>query len=773
MRRLAGGPWARWLGKRWPTAVATSILVALFVAPDLVLLAPDYREGEFTQRAIKSRRTVTVEDVESTRARREQAALESPPVYDFRSELAPSQVRRIDDAFDRIRLVMGLDFADAEAEGGQISLVSKEELQDAQERFAETLGVDALSAADFQALTKARYSSELRALLRRVVEAAGERFIVNDWAAFNENLDAMSKSRRAVLVRDPAQDEESLEIKLDQFADLTVALREAEAAVKADAAAQPARSAALKIAAALVSPNTFYNPTVTEERRLAARNAVLPSMVKYAKNQVIVGEGEKVTAEKLAILEQVHRGASGTHQWLSFLSTTLLVLLLQWVVMTFAERNVSKFRVKPRDLLMLALVVTGSAFLSRLGKFIGLTVGEAVEFIPDSAIYFVLPIASAAMIVRIVMNSEVAFFLAVVVSAISGLLLGGDHAFATFVLLGSIGGAHFVRHASRRAQILKAGVWVGLINAATVLALQGFGGVLDDLLRWHTLIEVAGGFVGGLLAGMMVLAILPFIESLFGYTSNISLLELASLNHPLLKDMVLRAPGTYNHSTIVGSLAEAGAEGIAANPLMAKVASIYHDIGKLNKPQYFSENYTPDDNPHEKLYPSMSVLILTSHVREGVEMARRYGLGDQITDVIRQHHGTFLIKKHYDRALAAAQAKGATIREDDFRYPGPKPQTREAALVMLANAVEVRARTLPNPTPARLEQTVEDTINAIFLDNQLSECDLTLKDLGRVSRAFLKVMAGFYHSRIEYPEDPAAKRERKFQVVEDFSRSNS
>jgi putative nucleotidyltransferase with HDIG domain len=258
--------------------------------------------------------------------------------------------------------------------------------------------------------------------------------------------------------------------------------------------------------------------------------------------------------------------------------------------------------------------------------------------------------------------------------------------------------------------------------------------------------------VGGLISAGFVSGFIPVIETLFHYTTDIKLLELANLNAPLLRDLMIKAPGTYHHSVVVGNLVEAAAESINANPLLARVAAYYHDIGKASKPLYFIENQGGEENRHDKLTPSMSALILISHIKEGAELAREKHLGQPIIDIIRQHHGTGLIKYFYERAKNQAEAHGQTVEEKDFRYPGPKPQTREAGIVMLADCVEAASRTLINPTPDRIQGMVQNIINRIFTDGQLDECELTLKNLHEIAKSFNRILNGIFHHRIDYPE---------------------
>jgi hypothetical protein len=241
------------------------------------------------------------------------------------------------------------------------------------------------------------------------------------------------------------------------------------------------------------------------------------------------------------------------------------------------------------------------------------------------------------------------------------------------------------------------------------------------------------------------------MESLFHYSSNIRLLELLNLDQPVLRELMLIAPGTYHHAMVVGQMVEAAAETIGANPILAKAAAYYHDIGKIKKPAYFVENQTGGENKHEKLAPSMSSLILISHVKDGVDLARKHKLGEGITEIIRQHHGTNLISYFFHKAKTQA-ANPNQVNIEDYRYPGPRPQTKEAGLVLLADQVEASSRTLTDPTPARIQGMVQKIVNNVFVDGQLDECELTLKDLHHIARSFNKILGGIFHQRIHYPQ---------------------
>jgi len=287
----------------------------------------------------------------------------------------------------------------------------------------------------------------------------------------------------------------------------------------------------------------------------------------------------------------------------------------------------------------------------------------------------------------------------------------------------------------------------------TVVLTSAINIYMADLAGLKLLWDAGVGFLGGIGAGILTAGIVPLVESTFRYRTDITLLELANLERPILKRLMLEAPGTYHHSVIVGSMVEAAASAIGANPMLARVCGYYHDIGKLKQPLYFIENQRRIRNPHDKLAPSMSSLILISHIKNGVELARDNKLGQEIIDTIRQHHGTSLISYFFDKAK---QRKGENnVEIDDYCYPGPKPQTKEAGLVMLADVVEAASRTLENPTPSRIQGLVQNLINKIFSDGQLDNCELTLKDLDNIAKSFNQRLYGIYHHRVEYADSPA------------------
>ncbi|MEO1268765.1 MAG: HDIG domain-containing metalloprotein, partial [Myxococcota bacterium] len=330
--------------------------------------------------------------------------------------------------------------------------------------------------------------------------------------------------------------------------------------------------------------------------------------------------------------------------------------------------------------------------------------------------------------------------------------------YVAYLTAGSLVGANAMGKVTHRMDLLKAGLMVGLVNAVMICSVLLLRGEMEFKVY---LVAVAVGFSSGLMSGVLVSALLPLIEWAFDYTTDIKLLELADLNHPALRELIMKAPGSYHHSVIVGNLCKEAAEAIGANPLLARVGAYYHDIGKGKNPQYFAENQRQGNNPHDKLKPNMSALIIKAHVKDGLELARQHNLPREIEDFIAQHHGTNLIAYFYHRAKSLEDPDIPEVDEKDYRYPGPKPQTRETAICLLADGIEAASRAMPDPTPDRLKGLVQKMINKAFADGQLDECELTLKDLNAIAKAFIRVLMGMYHSRPQYPEDKRKRDDKR------------
>ena len=515
------------------------------------------------------------------------------------------------------------------------------------------------------------------------------------------------------------------------------------------------QKALLELMQPFLRPNISFNKNESEGRRQQAREAVKPVLIQVKKGEMIVREGDLLSKDQVTRLGALRDDGNRVAFWRNASGLLLSSLILVCFAHNFAWGNIRKYRPQNRDLLFLGTTFVAQILTLKISIFISTALGSAFPYVDQTAYYYLFPFAVGTMLVRIVLNSEISLVFAIVSSIITGALFGNSYAVLLFAFLTSLSGAHWVRHVTERSSLFRAGLRLGMFNFALIFALHLMTSRPFDL---QLVYKLSFGVAGGLAAAVMVTGIVPLVESLFRYTTNIKLLELANMNNPVLRDLMVQAPGTYHHSIIVGNLAEAAAENINVNPLMVRVAAYYHDIGKIRKPLYFIENIGSQENRHDKLAASMSALVLIAHVKDGVEMARENLLGQNLIDIIRQHHGTSLMKFFYDKAKSRADQSVEQIDERDYRYPGPKPQTREAALIMLADAVEAASRTLTDPTPARVQGMVQKIINNIFIDGQLDECELTLKDMHNIAKSFNLVLGGIFHHRVDYPEPVSKER---------------
>ncbi len=437
----------------------------------------------------------------------------------------------------------------------------------------------------------------------------------------------------------------------------------------------------------------------------------------------------------------IGQGEGLEHFFGSFLLTSLLMFIVYRDILRYKPHYYKKRRMML--LLGLMLLITMGVGRGAEVALEGMVRGFQLD-VGDTAKYGI-PIPSGAMLIMLLFDFHTAIVISVVLSLLAG-LWQGDPSFTVYVFVGCLTAAFTIIGCRKRTAILRSGGFVFIANIIGVVTVMLFNG---ELLSPEASYAIIFAFISAVTVVAIVSLLLPVLESVFKVTTDISLLELLDLDHPLMKNLMLEAPGTYHHSIIVGNLVEACSELVGINPLLARVGAYYHDIGKSKMPEYFIENKSMGASKHEKLTPHMSAIVLISHVKEGVELARQHNLAEEVVDIIEQHHGNALITYFYEKAKEAPN--GESLSEDVYRYPGPKPQTRTAALLMMADAVEASSRVLHDPTPARISALVDKIINHIFLAGQLEECELTFKDISEIKSRFTYILNGILHKRIDYP----------------------
>jgi cyclic-di-AMP phosphodiesterase PgpH len=718
----------------------TALLLTFIILPKQHFFVFDFKPGDIATSDIRAPQDFLVEDRALTEQRRKEVGNNAPIIYNLSNRVPSYLIEKLERTLAVVR-----------EKRSSVPHTNNEEWRKLLVQVLET----ELDATEIRALL--RINSD-KAFLEDAATLLNELYqhkIVLDAKVFQTN------TRRGIEILDNnghligAGDASTNYIEIDDA-------RRTVADWRYSGVGKPGDDRRISaVIARILLPNLFYNREASEIRSTTAMQAVSPILFKVQKGEMIVRVGERISPEQSQKLRKIFQETRSSNRFFTAVGAFAMILVLFYFPYRFACKNIRKFGPTNKDVLIISLQIIGSFLVFKTALLITHSIGPVFPHIDVNNYFYLFPFAAGAMIVRILINSEVALVYCAILAPLLGIMFDNSMFVVIYALLGSIVGAHGMRRCSDRGTIYTAGLKVSVVNLALALSFQTFS---NTLFSMQTIYVAIFALVSGVVSAGLVSGFIPVIEFFFNYTTDIKLLELANLNSPLLRDLMVRAPGTYHHSVVVGNLVETAAEAVNANPLLARVAAYYHDIGKASKPLYFIENKGNEDNRHDKLSPSMSALILFSHIKEGVELAREKHLGQPIIDIIRQHHGNGLIKFFYDKAKTQAEATGQIVEEKDFRYPAPKPQTREAGIVMLADCVEAASRTLINPTPDRIQGMVQKIINGIFIDGQLDECELTLKNLHEIARSFNRVLNGIFHHRVEYP-DPVHKGSAGKKIV--------
>jgi putative nucleotidyltransferase with HDIG domain len=492
---------------------------------------------------------------------------------------------------------------------------------------------------------------------------------------------------------------------------------------------EPAHAATI-IGRQLIQPNLVLDTEKVNIARQEAYDAVEP--IRIMQGEIIVRKGDVVRPEHIQLLTDV--GLIKTGRDYGVLAGMILTVIgIMAFIVFFLHQEHPKVLQSGTQVGLVGSVLIAVVAMGKLFSIINWA--EAA---------YLNPSALLGLLLTLLIDARVASIATVALAVMLGLVFEMNWVVTVLALVGGLAAVLSVSKVSQRGDVMRAGFIVGGVNVFLMISLGLAGRNLE--LAIHSYL----GLLSGVLASVIAIGVLPYLESLFKIVSPIRLLELSNPNHPLLRRLMLEAPGTYHHSILVGNLAEAAAESIGADGLLARVGSHYHDIGKLRRPYFFVENQVGKDNPHDKMAPSLSTLIITSHVKDGVELASEFKLPPVVTQFIAQHHGTDLVRFFYHRACEASGDD--SVEERDFRYLGPKPQGKEVAIVSLADATEAAVRSISKPNPGKIEGLVRKIIKDRLNSGELDESDLTFQDMDRIANAFTKVIMGMFHARVEYPE---------------------
>lgn len=482
-----------------------------------------------------------------------------------------------------------------------------------------------------------------------------------------------------------------------------------------------------------IKPNLFYDSEKTDELIKEAEKNTDKVLIK--KNQIIVKEGEPVTANQIDILKSlgILNEDSNQGNTVIYIALAAFLLLILYIGNWYIYRHYKVIFNDNKKMVLINLITLISIILARV----------LVVLSP-----YLIPFACAPMLMALLVNYKIALFTNTLNILMLAIIVGFDPQIIILAVLSTLLGSTILKKMQQRNDALYATLFIAAISAIINFSL----GVILSSNTKEVILNSAYVVVGALLAGILAIGFLPFLEAAFDVVTTLKLLELSNPNSPLLKKLLMEAPGTYHHSMLVANLSEMAAEEVGANPVITRIGAYYHDVGKISRPYFFKENQISKENPHDKITGNLSTLIILSHVKDGLELAKEYNLPKVIQDIIAQHHGTTLVKYFY-YTLKNNSENPDEIKEEDYRYPGPIPNTKEAGIIMLADSTEAAVRSINDHTKERIEKMVYEIIEDKLHTGQLDECDLTLKDLSKIRNCFLTGLNGIYHKRIEYPTE--------------------
>lgn len=486
-----------------------------------------------------------------------------------------------------------------------------------------------------------------------------------------------------------------------------------------------------KIINVLVKPNLFYDNEKTEEAQQEAAKNVTP--VVYKKNQTIVEEGKPITEAQIQALDELGLLNNSKFNISLYLALAIMVIIVMYIQNRYLKKYYKDIYNNSSKLIMINIITIMTIVFARVFSI---------------ASPYLIPLACTPILLTLLLNYRISLVVSITNIILMAVAVSFNIEIIILAIVSVIVGATFLKKMQQRNDIVYSCIYIAILNGVMTLSISAL--VTSNLKE--ILLDTAFILVGSLLSGILSTGLLPFFESMFDIVTNVKLLELSNPNNPLLKKLLIEAPGTYHHSVIVANLAEVATEAVGGNALLARIGAYYHDIGKTKKPYFFKENQLGKENPHDDITPELSKLLIISHVKDGLELAREYKLPKVIQDFIPTHHGKTLVKYFYLTAKNNAENPD-DIKEEDYMYPGPKPKTKEQCILMLADSVEAAVRSISNPTKEKIENMVDNIVKDKLSSGQLDDSQLTISDVKKIKKCFLKTLNGIYHERIEYPKD--------------------
>lgn len=720
-------------------------VIAYFIAyiPSRSLPIPAI--GEIAAADIIAPEDLTIVDLDATEEKRSEAVDAILPVYALDQNVVLNTEEKIREFFNSGRIL--LEELDA--------LKNPEQFQtETYEKFALEL-----SDTDLSTLTKIKFSEVFEESLVNLIVKTSQKGII-----LSKNLFIHREQQRGLTLIREIGSERTL--AASNILDIKEGKEELSSEIDSIEINKDEKDLLRKLSHFFIAPNITYDRIETERRKEEARSSVGTVFYTIKKGKVILRKGDEVSADAVKQIGIINHNLQTRPSWIRNFTGTFLLFALLLVAVWYYFKSIRVFEQAIKEFIMMGVTLILSVLIYKLSFFLSNIFSESAQLSllkHTTSYFYAFPFQFGTLIFAFLTNIPVAIVFTMVNSLLVGYFFNANFLLVIFSMIGGFVAIYGIKHYGKqnRNSTFKAGFFlIAPINIFVIITFHLISERLGELELFVS--EALMGIIGGLLSAALAFLFLPVLESLFDFATQTKLLELTNSDLPIFRQMAIEAPGSYHHSLIVASLVEKAAEEIKADPMVAKAGAFYHDIGKIKRPEYFIENRARTLDRHKDLKPSMSTLVIINHVKEGVEKAKKLKLPQVIRDIIEQHHGNSLVKYFFEKAKEEYDPDMQKVGEESYRYLGPKPVTKEASLVMLADSLEAASRSLKSPSKSNLKRVITEIFNNYLQDGQLDDCDFSLKELRTVANSFLETLYMIYHHRVEYPGfDFEAKQKKK------------
>lgn len=706
-----------------------SYLLSSVSSKKLPLLEP----GQIAPKDIVAPTNLSIEDKETTEKRRVQAAEDVLPVYVFATDVFFNIEEKIREFFND-----GRKFIE--------NRITSQEINNFKQEVVDKYGIE-LSLNEINSLIRLKFAAYLEDILVNAIGKVSEKGIIATKNLFIRGEEERGltlikgQSEKTVHPSDILDIKEAKELLTEEINSLEIAENE--------------KKILIRLSHLFISPNLNFSNTLTDVRMKQAQESVNPVFYSIKKGKMIIRKGDEVTPETIKQIEIINANLQRKSGWWKNLLGTFLLFGLLFITLWYYIKSVLGKDTAFKNFNMIGTTLILSLLIYKFSVFLADLISSNSDFFltrHSESLYYAIPLQLGVLLFAFLTRIHTSLVYTIFNSLLLGYMFNLNFDFILFSLLGGFAAIYGIKYYGKknRTSLFKAGIFlVAPINIFVIIILNL---IREGMNSWEFFIsETLMGFIGGILSAVLAFLMLPLFETVFGIITQNKLLELTNSDLPIFKQMAIKAPGTYHHSLIVASLAETAAEKLKLDPMIVKAGALYHDIGKLKMPEYFSENKSPRFDIHKALKPSMSTLVIVNHVKEGLEKAKKLKLPQKIREIIEQHHGNSLVKYFFEKAKEEYDPEMHKIGEENYRYNHPRPKSKEAALIMLADSVEAASRSLKSPTKTNIRHVINEIFNNYIQDRQLDESDFSLKELRLIADSFLKTLYTIYHHRVEYP----------------------